>query len=85
MRTKLSAEGHVALPKRLQTRLGLRAGDSLEVEIRGDCIILRTPNVPKGKARLIKDPISGLPVLHSDDDVLPLTREQVDEILADFP
>jgi AbrB family looped-hinge helix DNA binding protein len=85
MRTKLSAEGHVALPKRLRTRLGLRAGDGLEVELHGDYIVLRPPNVPKGKARLIKDPISGLPVLHSDDDILPLTSEQVDEILADFP
>jgi len=57
----------------------------LDVEIEGDCIVLRPPKVPKGKARIIKDPVSGLPVLDTDDDVPPLTSEQVDEILADFP
>lgn len=85
MRTKLSTKGQVVLPNELRTRLGLQAGDSLEVEIEGNCIILRPPAAPKGKARIIKDPSSGLPVLDTDDDVPPLTSEQVDEILADFP
>jgi AbrB family looped-hinge helix DNA binding protein len=85
MRTKLSTKGQIVLPSHLRTRLGLQAGDNLEVEIEGDCILLRLPKVPKGKARIIRDPISGLPVLDTDDDVPPLTSEQVDEILADFP
>jgi AbrB family looped-hinge helix DNA binding protein len=85
MRTKLSTKGQVVLPSQLRTRLGLQAGDDLEVELEGDRIILRLPKVPKGKARIIKDPVSGLPVLDTDDDVPLLTSEQVDEILADFP
>jgi AbrB family looped-hinge helix DNA binding protein len=85
MRTKLSTKGQIVVPTQLRTRLGLQAGDSLDVEIEGDCIVLRPPKAPKGKARIIKDPVSGFPVLDTDDDVPPLTSEQVDEILADFP
>jgi AbrB family looped-hinge helix DNA binding protein len=85
MRTKLSTKGQIVLPTQLRARLGLQPGDNLDVEIEGDCIVLRPPKVPKGKARIIKDPVSGLPVLDTDDDVPPLTSEQVDEILADFP
>lgn len=85
MRTKLSTKGQVVLPRQLRTRLGLRPGDNLDVEIEGDSIVLRPPKVSKGKARIIKDPVSGLPVVDTDDDVPPLTTEQVDEILADFP
>ena len=85
MRTKLSPKGQVTLPKQIRSRLGLRPGADLDVEVRGDCILLRPVKVTKGRARILKDPVSGLPVLDTDDDVPPLTTEQVDAILADFP
>ena len=85
MRTKLSTKGQVVLPRQIRTRLGLRPGDNLDVEVEGDHILLRPPKAPKGRARIIKDPVTGLPVLDTDDDVPALTPEQVDEILADFP
>ena len=47
METKVSSKGQVVLPSRLRAKLGLRAGDALEVKLEGDAIVLR-PTIPNG-------------------------------------
>lgn len=85
MHTKVSTKGQVVLPSRIRRKLRLEPGDPLRVELEGERIIL-TPRIRrKAKARIIKDSITGLPVLDAGEDAPMLTTEEVDEILADFP
>jgi AbrB family looped-hinge helix DNA binding protein len=85
MRTKVSTKGQVVLPSRIRRRLGLQPGDSLEAELEGERIILTPQRARGGRARIAKDPVTGLPVLTAGADAAKLTSEQVREILADFP
>jgi AbrB family looped-hinge helix DNA binding protein len=85
MRTKVSTKGQVVLPSRIRKRLGLQPGDSLDAELEGERIILTPRRKPRGRARIVKDPVTGLPVLTAGKGAPILTSEQVREILADFP
>jgi hypothetical protein len=53
--------------------------------LEGERIILTPRRKPRGRARIVKDPVTGLPVLTAGKDAPILTSEQVREILADFP
>jgi hypothetical protein len=49
---------------------------------------VRDANSPKdgsGKACILVDPLTGLPVLSAGSDAPPLTSKQVEEILSTFP
>jgi AbrB family looped-hinge helix DNA binding protein len=85
MRTKVSTKGQVVLPSRIRLRLGLQPGDSLDAELEGERIILTPRRARRGCALIVKDPVTGLPVLTAGADAAKLTSEQVREILADFP
>jgi AbrB family looped-hinge helix DNA binding protein len=85
METKVSSKGQVVLPSRLRAKLGLRAGDALEVKLEGDAIVLRPRRRRRRKARIIKDPITGLSVLTAGPGAPKLTSKPVAEMLADFP
>jgi len=85
MTTKVSTKGQVVLPGPLRRKLGIRAGDSLQAKIVGSGIVLIPVKKKRYKARIIKDPISGLPVLSVGPDAPILTSKQVREMLADFP
>jgi AbrB family looped-hinge helix DNA binding protein len=85
MKTKVSTKGQVVLPSRIRRRLGLQPGDSLDAELEGERIILIPRKVRRGRARIIKDPVTGLPVLTAGADAAKLTSEQVREILTEFP
>jgi AbrB family looped-hinge helix DNA binding protein len=85
VQTKISTKGQVVLPSRLRTKLGLRPGDALDVELEGNAIILRPRRARRRKAKIIKDPITGLPVLTFGPGAPILTDKQVKEMLADFP
>jgi AbrB family looped-hinge helix DNA binding protein len=85
MRTKLSTKGQVVLPNRIRLRLGLQPGDSLDAELEGERIILTPRRGRRGTARIVKDPVTGLPVLTAGRDAAKLTSEQVRESMADFP
>jgi AbrB family looped-hinge helix DNA binding protein len=85
MRTKISTKGQVVLPNRIRLTLGLQPGDSLDAEMDGERIILTPRRARRGRARIVKDALTGLPVLTAGADAAPLTSEQVREILADFP
>lgn len=85
MQTKLSTKGQVVLPSRIRNKLGLRPGDPLDASVEGGRIVLTPRKKCARKVRIIKDPVTGLPVLTAGPNAPILTSEQVKEILADFP
>jgi AbrB family looped-hinge helix DNA binding protein len=85
MRIKLSATGRVLLPASIRKDLGLKAGDVLQVTLKSGCIVLKRPSNRKKKARIIINPITGLPALTAGPGAPVLTSKQVEEMLSAFP
>jgi AbrB family looped-hinge helix DNA binding protein len=87
MRTKVSTKRQLVVPSTLVRKLSLQAGDPVDAEVEGGRIVLtpRTKRKRKFKARIIKDPITGLPVLTAGPGAPVLTNEMVAELLSDFP
>jgi len=85
MVTKVSTKGQVVLPSQVRNRLGLQPGDPLDVQIEGERIVLVPRRKRQKKARIVTDPITGMPVLSAGPDAPVLTSEQVAELLKDFP
>ena len=85
MQTRVSTKGQVVLPAPIRRRLGIQAGAPLDIAIEDDRIVLSAPRKPKYKARIIKDPITGFPVIDVGPDAPVLTSEMVRELLVDFP
>jgi AbrB family looped-hinge helix DNA binding protein len=85
MQTKVSTKGQVVLPAQVRSKLGIRAGDALDVAVEKDRIVLTAPKRKRFKARIIKDPITGFPVIDAGPDAPILTSEMVRELLVDFP
>lgn len=85
MTTKVSSKGQVVLPGPLRRKLGIRAGDPLEARIEGNKIVLIPQKQTLHKSRIVRDSITGLPVLSAGPDAPQLSSKQVRESLADFP
>jgi AbrB family looped-hinge helix DNA binding protein len=85
METKVSTKGQVVLPGRLRRKLGILAGDPLDVDIEAGRIILTPRKRRPWKVRIIADSVTGLPVLHAGSDAPQLRSKDVEEILANFP
>jgi bifunctional DNA-binding transcriptional regulator/antitoxin component of YhaV-PrlF toxin-antitoxin module len=88
MRSKLSKKKRPAIvPSTLLRKLGHRDGDPLDYKLEGGRIIVtpKRKSKRKFKARIIKDPVTGYPVLSAGPDAPILTSAEVAEILADFP
>jgi len=85
VQTKVSTKGQVVLPGPIRRRLGIRAGDPLEAAVEGGRIVLTPPRVRSRKARIIQDPVTGLPVLSGGEGAPVMTSKQVREILSNFP
>lgn len=85
MQTKVSTKGQVVLPIRLRRTLGLQAGDSLDANVKSGRIILTPRSRRPQRARIVKDPLTGLPVLTAGLHAPRLTHKQVQQILAEFP
>jgi AbrB family looped-hinge helix DNA binding protein len=85
MQAKVSTKGQIVLPGPLRRRLGIRAGDPLEVNVQAGSIVLTPRKRPPQKIRIISDPVTGLPVLSAGSDVPVLRSRDVEEILANFP
>jgi|HubBroStandDraft_4_1064222.scaffolds.fasta_scaffold02773_5 AbrB family looped-hinge helix DNA binding protein len=86
MVTKVSTKGQVVLPSAIRRRLGLQPGDALDVKAEGERIIL-TPQKKRTrrKAKIIIDPVSGLPAVTLGPGAPVLTSKEVEEMLSDFP
>jgi AbrB family looped-hinge helix DNA binding protein len=85
METRLSTKGQVVLPAPFRRRLGIRAGDRLDARIEDGRIVLAPKKKPASRARIIKDPVLGIPVLTFGAGAPTLTSEEVRKALADFP
>jgi AbrB family looped-hinge helix DNA binding protein len=85
MQTRVSTKGQIVLPAPLRQRLGIRAGDALDIAVEKDRIVLTAPKRKRFKARIIEDPITGFPVIDAGPDAPILTSEMVRELLVDFP
>jgi len=73
------------LPSSIRRALDLRPGDLLETEVRSGRVILTPRRKRLAKAKIVTDPVTGLPVLSAGPDAPQLTSKQVREILAEFP
>jgi AbrB family looped-hinge helix DNA binding protein len=85
VQAKLSRKGQVLIPNLIRKKMGLRPGDPLDVAIEDGRIVLTSRKRRLGKARIIKDPITGFPVLTLGPNAPILTARQVKRILADSP
>lgn len=85
MQTVVSSKGQVVLPSPIRHRLGIHAGDPLEAEVEDNRIVLTPARPCRHRARIVKDAITGLPVLTVGAKGPTLSSRQVEEILADFP
>jgi AbrB family looped-hinge helix DNA binding protein len=85
MQTKVSTKGQIVLPAPLRNRLGIRAGDSLDISVEQGKIVLTAPEKPKFEPRLVKDPLTGFMAIDCGPDAPVLTSEMVRELLSDFP
>lgn len=85
MKTKLSTKGQVVLPGRIRRTLGLQPGDSLDAKVQGGRVMLIPQRTRSRKAKILVDPITGLPVLSFGPGAPLLTSGQVREIFDEFP
>ncbi len=85
METRVSTKGQIVLPKPIRKRMGLRPGDPLDAKIESGRIVLTPRRKRSRKARIVVDPVSGLPMLTADPDEPTLTSEEVAMILAEIP
>ena len=90
MRTRVSTKGQIVLPGQLRRRLGIRAGDPLDVSVEregveGERIVLTMRSPRRAAAKIVADPVTGLPVLSAGTDAPVLSSKDVDEILSNFP
>jgi bifunctional DNA-binding transcriptional regulator/antitoxin component of YhaV-PrlF toxin-antitoxin module len=69
----------------LRQRLGIRAGDALDIAVEKDRIVLTQSSKPKYEARIVKDPVTGYIAIDLGPDAPTLTSEMVRELLKDFP
>lgn len=85
MVTKISTKGQIVIPKRIREKANLRSGDQMKVQLEGELIILVPAKKRTRKGRIVKDPLTGFPVLTAGPGARQLTSKEVAEILAEFP
>jgi AbrB family looped-hinge helix DNA binding protein len=85
MQTRVSTKGQVVLPGPLRRRLGIQAGDAMDVSVEAGRIVLMPQRKKTRKGKIVVDPVTGLPVLSAAKDAPALSSRDVDEILANFP
>jgi AbrB family looped-hinge helix DNA binding protein len=85
MRTKVSTKGQVVLPGPIRRKLGIRAGDALDIAVEEDRIVLTQTRKPKYEPRMVVDPVTGFNAIDPGPDAPPLTSEMVRYLLSDFP
>ena len=85
MQTKVSENGQVVLPASIRRQLGLKAGDALDAGVQNGNVVLTPRKKKKYKTWITTDPITGFPILTAEEGAPKLTREEVAELLVDFP
>ena len=85
MQTKVSTKGQVVLPGPLRRRLGIQAGDPLDVNVESGRIVLTPRRSRRRQVKILTDPVTGLPVFSAGPEAPVLSSKEVEEILASFP
>ncbi len=85
MQTRVSTKGQVVLPSPIRKRLDLRPGDPLDANVENGRIVLTPRRKRMHRAKLMVDPVTGLPVLSAGPDAPILTRKDIEDILTNFP
>jgi AbrB family looped-hinge helix DNA binding protein len=85
MQTRVSTKGQIVLPTQLRRRLNIHPGDPLDIAVEDGRIVLTSPAKPRQTARIVADPITGLPMLTVAPDAPILTSKDVEEMLSNFP
>ncbi len=85
MQTRVSTKGQIVLPGPLRRKLGIQAGDEMEVSVEAGRIVLMPHRKKTRRSKIVADPITGLPVLSAGEAAPALSSREVDEILANFP
>jgi AbrB family looped-hinge helix DNA binding protein len=85
MQTRVSTKGQLVLPQPIRRKLGLRPGDALDASLESGRIVLTPRRTRPRKVKIIKDRITGLPVLSAGPDAPPMSSKEVHEILSSFP
>jgi AbrB family looped-hinge helix DNA binding protein len=85
MQTRVSTKGQVVLPGPLRRKLGIQAGDAMDVSVEAGRIVLMPQRKKTRKGKIVVDPMTGLPLLSAAKDAPALSSRDVDEILANFP
>ncbi|MGH8018917.1 MAG: AbrB/MazE/SpoVT family DNA-binding domain-containing protein [Opitutaceae bacterium] len=85
MTTTVSTKGQIVIPRSARQKLGIRPGDKLSTKIVEGSLVLRPVGKPRGRARVVISPISGLPAIEPPAGAPELTSGQVRAMLADFP
>ena len=85
MHTKVSTKGQVVLPGPLRRRLDIRPGDALDASIEEGRIVLAPRKKRLPRAKIVVDPVTGLPALSAGPKAPTLSSREVEEILANFP
>jgi AbrB family looped-hinge helix DNA binding protein len=85
MQTRVSTKGQIVLPGPLRRKLGIQAGDRLDIAVEQDRIVLTQPEKPKFEARIVTDPVTGFVAIDVGPGAPILTSEMVRELLKDFP
>jgi AbrB family looped-hinge helix DNA binding protein len=85
MHARLSSKGQIVLPGPIRRKLGLQPGDELDATIEGLKIVLVPRHSRAVKSAIVRDALTGLPVLSAGPGAPRLTSGQVMEILSDFP
>jgi AbrB family looped-hinge helix DNA binding protein len=85
MQTKVSTKGQIVLPGVLRRKLGIQAGDAMEISVEAGRIVLMPRRKRTRKGKIVADPVTGLPVLSAGKTAPSLSSREVAEILAEFP
>jgi AbrB family looped-hinge helix DNA binding protein len=85
METTISSKGQVVLPAAFRRKLDLREGDEIDARVDGGSIILTPRRKRAGRARIVSNPLTGLPALKAPDGAPFLRSKDVRDMLADFP
>jgi AbrB family looped-hinge helix DNA binding protein len=85
METRVSTKGQVVLPGPVRRRLGLRAGDALDINLKDGTIVLTPRKKTRPKVQVVVDPVTGYSALSAGPDAPVLTSKEVAELLSNFP
>ncbi len=86
MKARVSKRGDIVIPSALAKQIACKPGDRLEIDVKaGRIVVSPLRKKSRRKARIITDPITGLPVLTLDPGAPVLSSKEVKDLLEFFP